>query len=56
MGACDISPDGTDRLTVLCDDIVDSYVDFADGYYDQVAVAHIAAMRPLTDKPIGRDA
>jgi hypothetical protein len=49
----DTSPDGADRLAILCDDIVDGYVAFAVDYYetgiDRAAVAHIAAMRPLTD-------
>ncbi|XVV17179.1 hypothetical protein ACQP2X_23220 [Actinoplanes sp. CA-131856] len=53
LGPYDISPDGTDRLSILCDDIVDAYVDFASDYYetgiDRDAVAHIAALRPLTD-------
>ncbi|MFF5081876.1 hypothetical protein ACFY36_32900 [Actinoplanes sp. NPDC000266] len=53
LGPYDISPDGTDRLSILCDDIVDEYVDFASDYYeteiDRDAVAHIAALRPLTD-------
>jgi hypothetical protein len=48
----DTSPDGADRLTILCDDIVDRYVDFASDYYeievDRAAVAHVVAMRPLT--------
>ncbi len=52
-GPYDISPDGTDRLGILCADIVDDYVDFAGDYYgtaiDRDAVAHIAALRPLTD-------
>ncbi|GAA3944224.1 hypothetical protein [Actinoplanes auranticolor] len=52
-GPYDISPDGADRLSILCDDIVDEYVDFASDYYeteiDRDAVAHVAALRPLTD-------
>lgn len=56
-GPYDISPDGTDRLSILCDDIVDEYVDFASDFYeteiDRDAVAHIAALRPLTDDVVG---
>jgi hypothetical protein len=52
-GPYDTSPDGADRLGILCDDIVDLYVDFANDYYeievDPAAVAHVVAMRPLTD-------
>jgi hypothetical protein len=52
-GPYDASPDGTDQLAILCDDIVDRYVDFAGDYYeievDRAAVAHVVAMRPLTD-------
>lgn len=52
-GSYDTSPDGADRLAILCDDIVDRYVDFARDYYDvdvdRVGVAHVVAMRPLTD-------
>ncbi|MEV6932423.1 hypothetical protein AB0M46_49125 [Dactylosporangium sp. NPDC051485] len=52
-GRYDTSPDGADRLAILCDDIVDRYVAFAGNYHefeaDRAAVAHIAAMRPLTD-------
>lgn len=53
QGPYDPSPDGADRLAVLADDIVDRYVDFArDSYEIEVArsaVAHVVAMRPLTD-------
>jgi hypothetical protein len=53
LGPYDTSPDGADRLTILCDDIVDRYVEFAGDYYeievDRAAVAHVVAMRPLTD-------
>jgi hypothetical protein len=52
QGPYDTSPDGADRLAILCDDIVDRYVDFASDYeieVDRAAVAHIVAMRPLTD-------
>jgi hypothetical protein len=49
----DTSPDGADRLAILCDDIVDRYVDFASDYYevevDRGGVEHVVAMRPLTD-------
>jgi hypothetical protein len=52
-GPYDTSPDGADRLNILCDDVVDRYVDFAGDYYeievDRAAVAHVVAMRPLTD-------
>ncbi|GAA0961408.1 hypothetical protein [Virgisporangium aurantiacum] len=52
-GPYDTSPDGADRLAILGDDIVDRYVDFARDYYeievDRAAVAHVVAMRPLTD-------
>ncbi|SNY75811.1 hypothetical protein [Paractinoplanes atraurantiacus] len=52
-GPYDISPDGTDRLGILCGDIVDEYVDFAGGYHeaeiDRDAVAHVAALRPLSN-------
>ena len=51
-GPYDTSPDGADQLAILCDDIVDRYVDFAADYYeievDRTAVAHVVAMRPLT--------
>jgi hypothetical protein len=53
VGPYDVSPDGTDRLAILCDDIVDRYVDFAGDHYGievhRAAVAHVVAMRPLTD-------
>jgi hypothetical protein len=52
-GPYDTSPDGAERLNILGDDIVDRYVDFASDYYeievDRAAVAHVVAMRPLTD-------
>lgn len=53
-GPYDISPDGTDRLAILCDgDLAGTYTDFARDYYekpvDGAAVEHIAAMRPLTE-------
>jgi hypothetical protein len=52
-GPYDTSPDGADRLAILCDDVVDRYVEFAEDYYetgiDRAAVAHVVAMRPLTD-------
>ncbi|GLY04268.1 hypothetical protein [Actinoplanes sp. NBRC 101535] len=52
-GLYDISPDGTDRLSILCDEITDEYADFAGDYYetgiDRAAVKHVAALRPLTD-------
>ncbi|WP_249998740.1 hypothetical protein [Actinoplanes sp. M2I2] len=52
-GRHDINPDGADRLSILCDDIADEYVDFAGDYYeaeiDRDAVGHVAALRPLTD-------
>jgi len=55
-GPYDISPDRTDRLSIRCDDIVDEYVDFASDYYeteiDRDAVAHVAALRPLTDEVV----
>ena len=44
--------DGSGRLEILLDDIVDRYVDFAARYYevavDRAAVAHVVAHRPLT--------
>ena len=49
---CVVPSDGADRLNILCDDIVDRYVDFAGDYYeievDRTAVTHVVAMRPLT--------
>jgi hypothetical protein len=53
QGSHDTSPDGTDQLTILCGDIAEDYVAFAEDYYeievDRTAVAHIAGLRPLTD-------
>ncbi|MCO8269783.1 hypothetical protein M1L60_04150 [Actinoplanes sp. TRM 88003] len=52
-GSYDTSPDGAERLAILADDTVDRYVDFARGYHeievDRSAVAHVVAMRPLTE-------
>jgi hypothetical protein len=45
--------DGSGRLDILLDDIVDRYVEFAEDYYeitiDRTAVEHIVTLRPLTD-------
>jgi hypothetical protein len=50
-------PDGTGLLTILLDDIVEQYVEFAADYYeidiDRAAVQHIVDHRPLTDAVVG---
>ncbi|MGW5670741.1 hypothetical protein [Micromonospora sp. NPDC003776] len=52
----DTGPDGSGMLEILCDDIVDRFVEFAGDYYeidvDQAAVAHVVAQQPLTDAVI----
>ena len=50
------TPDGSDQLELLCDDGIDAFVAFATDYYDDLAdldagaVAHVFALRPLTDE------
>ena len=52
-GPYDNGPDGSSMLTILLDDIVDQYVEFAEDYYeikaDRTAVEHVIARLPLTD-------
>ncbi|WP_144128237.1 hypothetical protein [Catellatospora sichuanensis] len=49
----DDTTDGSGMLTILLDDIVDRYVEFAGYYYeigvDPAIVEHVVAHRPLTD-------
>ncbi|MFI6820138.1 hypothetical protein ACIBJE_04195 [Micromonospora sp. NPDC050187] len=52
-GPYDTDPDGSGRLGILLDDIVDRYVRFAEDYYeievDPTVIEHVVAHRPLTD-------
>ncbi|MFY1594632.1 hypothetical protein [Micromonospora sp. WMMD737] len=52
-GPNDTDPDGSGRLGILLDDIVDRYVTFAEDHYeievDPTAIEHVVAHRPITD-------
>lgn len=52
----DMGPDGSAMLEILCDDVVDRFVEFAGDYYeidvDRAAVEHVVAQQPLTDAVI----
>ncbi|MFE9658352.1 hypothetical protein [Micromonospora sp. NPDC006431] len=52
-GPYDTDPDGSGRLEILLDDIVDRYVTFAEDYYeikvDPTVIEHVVAHRPLSD-------
>ncbi|MFY1703032.1 hypothetical protein ACN28G_15015 [Micromonospora sp. WMMA1923] len=52
-GPYDTDPDGSHRLEILLDDIVDRYVIFAKDHYgievDPMVIEHVVAHRPLTD-------
>jgi len=52
-GSYDADPDGSGRLEILLDDIVDRYVTFAEDYYEidvnPAVIEHVVALRPLTD-------
>ncbi|MGN9805039.1 hypothetical protein [Micromonospora sp. L32] len=49
----EVDPDGSWLLDILCDEIVDEYIQHAQEVYevdlDRGAVEHIVALRPLTD-------
>ncbi|MFF0657475.1 MULTISPECIES: hypothetical protein [Micromonospora] len=49
----DTGPDGSPMLEILCDDVVDEFVEFAGEYHevalDRDAVAAVVAHRPLTE-------